>query len=142
MTQTILSTKHPWLLSDLFCRRNLQKNIFAWKIIHSFKTGVGAFSAECLCEHLQLPLKTRSCAFCRFISSAITWITMCSVTPCLGLSLAFLAFITLYPRERFIRQNRIWLSIGGFKIKATFTNEIMLSVFLISVRTHHSCKIS
>lgn len=62
--------------------------------------------------------------------------------PCLSLSLAFLAFITLYPRERFIRQNGLWLSVGGFKIKATFTNEIMLSIFLIFVRTHDSCKIS
>lgn len=46
MTQTILSTKPPWLLSDFFLQ--MQKNISAWKIIHNFKIGVGAFSTEVL----------------------------------------------------------------------------------------------
>lgn len=87
MIQTILSTKHLWLLSDLSCRCNLRKSMFSWKFIHNFKMySSRALSPDVLNAFVNIFNSLwrhkceRDCVLCKFIFKAITCIAIYSVT--------------------------------------------------------------
>lgn len=114
MIQTILLTKHLWLLSDL-CRYNLWKSMFSWKFIHNFKMySSRALSPDVLNAFVNIfkslwrhKCEKKLCTLQIHIQSHHMYYNLLCHKLFLSLSPALLTFITTDPVKGLIRQNRL-----------------------------------